>query len=400
MAQFFNKAVLTNTGVALLATAKATRRKLNPSWRVALGAGKVGDMDVTAFTALLDERLSCPMQSVKPAKGELVVKAIVDNTNLVKTFTAREMGLFADDALFAYTYLDVGADDIPDKDKGLDTSIIEFAVELDDTLVEPAYNPNAVITDEDYDSVKVDLSKVVATIEHDLSTKLEDVPNIPIRVNGSTQADINSTVKANNASGNLLSAKRGIAAGTYKLTELLQALVKASHSHNTVGIANSGPGNCNCNCKHLNCAPNCKQCVNCTQCKTIYSGNCITHEQETISFPLATTDNIEHIPGEVPGAHAYACSGVAPGDGLFSLVDADYWGEYHRTQVNIAGQADIDTQSICLYCVHRTTPRYSCYVKKGDKYWFGTWVGHNFCHNCNCAPERHSHVKLTFTYIK
>lgn len=68
-----------------------------------------------------------------------------------------------------------------------------------------------------------------------------------IAVTGSSESDWSPTAKAANGSGATLSRIAGIAAGTYTLQNLLQALVTKSHSHGTGAFGNTG-NVCNCAC--------------------------------------------------------------------------------------------------------------------------------------------------------
>lgn len=371
----------------MLDNARATGKPLEATWRLALGAGCCYDKDaIKALTALKDERLSCPMQSVTCAGGEMVVKAIQSNAELAAGFTLREMGVYAGAALFAYSYVEGEGDPINAGKDGVDTTIAEFAVEVPDGTVKPASDPNAIITDKEYDAVKVELANTVVTVKGVLGSQIGGVPDIPISVGGSTQASISDTVRANNASGNVLTVKKGMAAGTYGLSALLQRLVRDSHSHETTELPNTGAGNCDCNCEHTDCAPNCTECVNCAQCKTIAGGNCFTHATKTISLPLATTDNVEAMPDG--HGRAYALTGVAPGDGVLQVRDT-YQGEYHHDGVGING--------FLVWGPHWCTPSFDGYIKKGDRYWVGMWRGHEG--NCQCDPCRHENITVTFKYI-
>lgn len=72
-----------------------------------------------------------------------------------------------------------------------------------------------------------------------------------IAVPGSTQRDTFSGYDNSTGSGNIATdvhhVNSGIAAGTYTLQELLQALVARSHSHTVTRVLSNC--NCHCNCE-------------------------------------------------------------------------------------------------------------------------------------------------------
>jgi microcystin-dependent protein len=160
MAQF-GTMQLTTLGIALQNKAEAGIQ-LNFT-RVAIGDGQLSQgQDVTALTALIDQKMSLSVTNIDTSNGLATLRTVFSNASLQNGFYVREFGIFAQDPQLGeilYSYSNAGdqADFLPD---GGGPNVVEEIFDIVTTIASAA--------------------NVTATIDHSLTfvTQLQETADI------------------------------------------------------------------------------------------------------------------------------------------------------------------------------------------------------------------------------
>lgn len=247
--------------------------------RIAIGDGKVdkNSTSIVDMTALTHGVVSYPVAKLEQSGNEITATVAVRQSDLSGDLYVRELGLFAvsngRELLFAYGVPGRFCDIIScDTEGTTDVSVTVNVGEASAAIVDTTNITKNLVTMGTFEEAKNILQREVNNAVTSVNTAIANLPNTIYRTNGSDQKDVTPELRAYEASGQLLTQVRGIGDGSYALGALLNDLVAKSHTHGTLNVQSSGPGNCNCNCTIQDCkqctqCQNCSDCHNCTQCK-------------------------------------------------------------------------------------------------------------------------------------
>lgn len=308
------KLTLTDEGKALLARYHDGKRTISLSHVSVSGEGC---------------EAACPITG-KSADGKLlIVSATAKSTGLGKGFMADTVGLWAKSGtakvLFAQGTANVGY--VPGTPTALDTTKIVVAVAIDDV---EAVHVNEIptpgmVAQGDFKATVAKLREDIKVSQANATNAFSMTPNKRLAVSGSGETNRNPTAKMYATKGTVLTEKRGLAAGTYTLRELLNNLVKLSHTHGKTNVVNVGAGVKNCNgvtdnqcgnchnCADSNCTQctqcaQCGQCGECSQCKT----HCLDKWQKDIGLK---EECVEKCGVRMRGPTAMGCAPLLSKDG-------------------------------------------------------------------------------------